>query len=268
METQIQHLFDVIKDYLPRIGLAMLILVIGFYSINQIRKLLKLFFDKYDFDETLETFIQPLIIVTLKVVLLISVADFVGVRTTSFVAVLGAASLAIGLAFQGSLSNLAGGVLLLTFRPFKVGDFIETQGFTGTVNRIEILHTTLKTGDNKVIIIPNGALANGSIINYSRESTRRVDMTVGIGYESDLDKAKNILKELVEADTRILKEPTYTIAVAALAASSINFTVRVWVNSSDYWDVFFDFQENIKKRFDQEGIEIPYNKQTVFVKNQ
>ncbi|EGG98166.1 Small-conductance mechanosensitive channel [gamma proteobacterium IMCC2047] len=199
----------------------------------------------------------------LKALLLVSVASMVGIETTSFIAVLGAAGLAIGLALQGSLSNFAGGVLLLLFKPYKVGDVIETQGHIGTVNSIQIFTTVLKTPGNKTIIIPNGPVANGSIVNYSTEPTRRCDMVFGIGYDDDIDKAKAILRELIEADSRVLKDPAYALLLSELADSSVNFTLRLWVNAADYWGLYFDMQEAVKKAFDAQGISIPYPQQDV-----
>ncbi|HIE54472.1 MAG TPA: mechanosensitive ion channel, partial [Chromatiaceae bacterium] len=181
-----------------------------------------------------------------------------GIQTTSFIAILGAAGLAVGLALQGSLANFAAGFLLIVFRPFKVGDVIEAAGVTGKVSDIQIFTTTLKTPDNKTIIVPNGKLGNDNIVNYSTQKTRRVDITVGVAYDSDLKKVRNILEKIVEEDQRILKEPAPQIVVGELADSSVNFFVRVWVNSADYWDVFFDTNEIVKMRLDEAGINIPY----------
>jgi small conductance mechanosensitive channel len=186
-----------------------------------------------------------------------------GIQTTSFIAILGAAGLAIGLALQGSLSNFSAGVLMIIFRPFKQGDFIEGAGVAGIVEEVHIFNTVLRTGDNKTIIIPNDALMGGNIINYSTQPTRRLDLVVGIGYDDDIKKAKNILNELMANDERILKDPAPTLGLLELADSSVNFAVRPWVNSSDYWGVHFDLLESIKLRFDAEGISIPYPQQDV-----
>jgi small conductance mechanosensitive channel len=190
--------------------------------------------------------------------LIISVVDIVGVKTTSFVAVLGALGLAVGLALQGSLANFAGGVLIMIFKPYQVGDYIEAQGHAGTVKSVQIFNTVLTTPDNVRIIIPNGATSSGSIKNYSAEETRRVDMDYGISYEDDPQKARKILLEMAESDERILAEPAPFVAVKALADSSVNLVVRVWCKKEDYWGIFFDWQAEVKARFDREKISIPF----------
>jgi small conductance mechanosensitive channel len=195
--------------------------------------------------------------------LFIAVASMVGIQTTSFIAVLGAAGLAVGLALQGSLANFAGGVLILLFKPFKVGDVIEAQGHLGVVKQIQIFNTILTTGDNRIVIIPNGPLSNGSLVNINQEPTRRIDFSFGIGYGDDIDKAKSVLEGLVGAESRILKDPAHLIAVEALADSSVNIKVRVWVNTADYWGVFFGMTETVKKTFDKEGISIPFPQRDV-----
>ncbi len=181
-----------------------------------------------------------------------------GIETTSFIAVLGAASLAVGFALQGALANFAGGVLILVFRPYEVGDYISAAGESGTVKSIEIFRTILTTGDNKTIIIPNGAISNAAITNYSTQETRRVDAVWGIGYGDDLKKAKSILAELIDADERVLKEPAPSIVVSSLGDSCVNITTKVWVKSADYWGVNYDLLENVKLNFDKHGISIPY----------
>ena len=183
-------------------------------------------------------------------------------------AVLGAAGLAVGMALQGSLANFAGSVLIMIFKPYKKGDFIEAQGHSGIVEEIQIFNTILKTPDNRVILVPNGALSGGSIVNFSAKDTRRVDMTFGIGYNDDIDKAKAVLSSLIEADTRIMKDPAPFIQVSELADSSVNFAVRVWCQSADYWGIFFAMQENVKKAFDKEGISIPYPQRDIHVFNE
>jgi small conductance mechanosensitive channel len=212
---------------------------------------------------SLQKFLISLISVLLKVMLFISVASMIGIATTSFVAIIGAAGLAVGLALQGSLANFAGGVLILLFKPFKVGDVIETQGYLGKVHEIRIFNTIMKTFDNKTIIIPNGAVSGGSIVNFSTEPQRRVDMTFGIGYDDDIKKAKGILQNLVEADNRILKDPAPQIALKELGDSSVNFVVRVWCEAAEYWNIYFDMQEKVKFTFDQEGISIPFPQRDV-----
>ena len=187
----------------------------------------------------------------------------IGIETTSFVAIIGAAGLAVGLALQGSLANFAGGVLILLFKPFKVGDVVETQGYLGKVHEIRIFNTVMKTFDNKTIIIPNGAVSGSSIVNFSTEPQRRVDMTFGIGYGDDIKKAKQILQNLVDADSRILKEPAPQIALSELGDSSVNFVVRVWCEAAEYWNIYFEMQEKVKMTFDQEGISIPFPQRDV-----
>lgn len=216
-----------------------------------------------EIDKTLETFVCNLARVALMMVVVVAAIGALGIQTTSFIAIIGAAGLAIGLALQGSLSNFASGVLIVLFRPYKVGDFIEAAGISGTVIEVQILTTVFKTGDNKQVIVPNGQVMDSVITNYSANETRRVDMVIGVSYDDDLDKVRATLTKLLDAEERILKDPAYTIAVAALADSSVNFVVRPWVNTADYWGVMFDLTEAIKKRFDQEGISFPFPQQDV-----
>lgn len=255
-----------VMTYGPNFVLAIVTLIIGLWIINRIvgaaDKALQ-----NKMDPTLIKFVHSLTSIGLKAMLLISVASMVGIETTSFIAVLGAAGLAVGLALQGSLANFAGGALILMFKPFKVGDLIEAQGFIGTVKEIQIFNTIISTADNRRVIIPNGSLSNGSMININYESTRRVDMLFGIGYGDDINKAKDILAKLAAADERILKNPAVTIALSELADSSVNFVCRVWVNTPDYWGVFFDMHEKVKKAFDEEGISIPFPQQDVHMHN-
>jgi len=209
-------------------------------------------------EESLRKFIVSLSGILLKVLLFISLISMFGVKMTSFIAILGALAFAVGMSLQGSLANFAGGVLLILFKPFKIGDFIEAQGFAGTVYAIEMFNTTLKTPDNKTILIPNGSLAGGSITNFSTEKQRRVDFTFGIGYEDDMKKAREIILGIISADNRILKEPAPFVRIGELADSSVNFTVRVWVDAANYWKVHFDMIENVKTEFDKNKISIPY----------
>lgn len=254
---------EVAKTYGPQLLLAIVTLIVGFWIIRIIANLINNAMKRANLEVSLRRFLSSFISIILKILLLISVASMVGIATTSFVAILGAAGLAVGLALQGSLANFAGGVLILLFKPFKVGDFIDAQGYTGTVHAIQVFSTILKTPDNKTVIIPNGSLSNGSMINFSTEPTRRVDMTFGIGYGDDIAKAKSILKRLVEAESRALKEPAYQVVLSELADSSVNFTVRVWCNATDYWDIYFDMQEEVKNAFDKEGISIPFPQRDV-----
>jgi len=193
------------------------------------------------------------------------VAGMVGVETTSFIAMIGAAGLAIGLALQGSLANFAGGVLILIFRPFKVGEYIEAQGVGGTVDQIQIFHTVLKTPDNKTVVIPNGNLSNGTVTNYSRQDTRRVELVMGIAYDDDVKLARSILLELAENDARVLKDPEPVVWLASLGESSVNLSMRLWTKTDDFWPTFFELQEQAKERFDAAGLTIPFPQRTLHV---
>ena len=247
-----------LMTYGPPLLLAVVVLIVGLWVINRFVAATRKTLEMRSFDPTLGRFLTSLLGVVFKALLLISVASMIGIATTSFIAILGAAGLAIGLALQGSLANFAGGVLVLMFRPFKVGDFIEAQGVSGTVAEIQIFNTVIKTPDNKVMIVPNGPISNGIITNYSKESTRRVDFVFGIGYGDDMAQARSVLEGLVAADDRILSDPPSKVVVSELADSSVNFTVRVWVNAPDYWGVYFDMTESVKLAFDQANISIPY----------
>ena len=260
-----QKITEMLLAYTPRFLLALLVLIVGFWLINRVTRLLVKTLEKRAVDVTLKRFLESLIGILLKAILVISAASMVGIETTSFIAVLGAAGLAIGLALQGSLANFAGGVILLLFRPYKVGDYIETQGHSGTVNSIQIFNTVLKTPDNKTIIIPNGPISNGSIINYSTEPTRRCDMTFSAAYDDDVDTVMQSLTQLIDNDKRIFSAPAPQVLLGELADSAINFKVRMWVNSADYWGVFFDMQKAVKKSFDAQGISIPFPQRDVHV---
>ncbi|MDP5029319.1 MAG: mechanosensitive ion channel [Paraglaciecola sp.] len=240
------------------IVMALIIYIVGRIIVKILVNLFGKVLARSKYDNMLVDFVKAILNAILMLFVIVASLDRLGVDTTSLVAILGAAGLAIGLSLQGSLQNFAAGVMLLVFRPFKAGDFVEAGGTAGVVKSISIFTTVMTTGDNKEIIVPNGSIYGGNIVNYSAKPTRRVDMVVGIGYDSDLRKAKEILKEMVAADERILKDPAPTVAVSELADSSVNFVVRPWVNSSDYWAVKFDFTEAVKLRFDEEGISIPY----------
>lgn len=254
---------DQAASYAPKLLLAIVTLVIGLWIINRVIGGIGKVLDVRKVEVTLKNFLTSLFSVLFKALLLISVASMVGIETTSFVAIIGAAGLAVGLALQGSLGNFAGGVLILLFKPYKVGDVIEAQGHIGKVAEIQIFVTKLTTPDNKLIIIPNGPLSNGSLTNFSAMDTRRVDMVFGIGYGDDIKKTKEVLEGLVKAEERVLKDQDYTIAVSALADSSVNFVVRIWVNSADYWGVYFDMHEKVKLAFDEQGISIPFPQRDV-----
>ncbi len=257
-QTYWEQLKELFVAYAPKFLGAIFVLIVGLLIIKALRKFLARIFEKRGLDATLRGFVISMTDILLQTLLWISVLGMIGIQMTSFIAVLGAIGLAIGMALTGTLQNFASGVMILLFKPFKVGDFIETQGIQGTVSSIQIFNTILKTPDNKTIIVPNSNLSNTVLTNYSTEPTRRVDWTFGIGYGDDIDKAEQILRELIAADTRILKEPEPFIAISELADSSVNFTVRVWVKTTDYWAVYFDMNKKVYLRFTQEGINIPY----------
>jgi small conductance mechanosensitive channel len=255
---------DLLMTWGPKLVLAIVILVAGIIIINYFSRFLRKLMKKREVDPTLVPFLVGLISTLLKVMLIISVVDIVGIKTTSFVAVLGAAGLAVGLALQGSLSNFAGGVLILILKPYRVGDYIEAQGNAGKVTAVHIFNTILLTPDNRKIIMPNGAISGGTITNFTAEENRRMDLIFGIGYDDDLKKAKSVLKDMVDADQRILPDPAPLIAVNELGDSSVNLMVRIWCKKEDYWDIHFDWQTNVKLRFDKENITIPYPHRTVY----
>lgn len=258
MENFLDKANELLLSYGPKLIGAIIVLIIGLWIIkiltNWSNKLMK----KREVEESLRSFLKPLISIILKIALIIAVMGMIGIEMTSFIAILGAAGLAVGLALSGTLQNFAGGALILLFKPFRVGDFIEAQGYMGTVKEIQIFNTILNTVDKKVVIIPNGGLSTSSMINYSTEPVRRVDWTFGIAYGDDSDKAKEVIKRLLEADGRILKDPEIFIGIGELADSSVNFTVRAWVNAEDYWGVFFDMNERVYKTFGNEGLNIPF----------
>jgi small conductance mechanosensitive channel len=268
-EINISHytkmLFDLIVKKSPTIVLAILTLLVGLWLIKIVVNGFRKALESSKTDTSLQRFLSSLFAIVLKILLFMSVARMVGFDTMSFVAILGAAGLAVGMALQGSLANFAGGVLILFLKPYKVGDFIDVQGFNGTVSAIQVFNTILKTPDNKTVILPNGGLSNSNLINFSTEKTRRVDMTFGIGYEDDLRKAKEILTRLANSDKRVLDIPEPTIVVSELADSSVNFSVKVWCKSSDYWGVYTDMQEKVKLEFDQQKISIPFPQQDVHI---
>ena len=250
-------------EFAINLVLAILIFYVGKFVISLLVRGIRKVMQAQEVDKTLETFVCNLVRMVLLVIVIIAAIGQLGIQTTSFIAIFGAAGLAVGLALQGSLANFASGVLIVMFRPYKVGDFVEAAGIAGVVEQVQILTTILKTGDNKQIIVPNGQIMDSIITNYSANDQRRVDMVVGVSYDDDLDKLRSTLQELIDADDRILDEPACTIAVSALADSSVNFVVRPWVKTADYWGVMFDMTEAIKKRFDKEGISFPFPQQDV-----
>lgn len=251
-----------------KLFIAVVIFYVGRIVARMITKAVRKLMQAQEVDKILETFVCNLVYWLLMVFIIIAAINQVGIQTTSLIAIMGAAGLAIGLALQGSLSNFAAGVLIVIFRPYRVGDFVEVAGISGAVVQVQILTTVLKTGDNKQIVVPNAQIMDSIITNYSANEQRRVDMLIGVSYDDDLDKVRKTIKELVDADDRVLKDPECLIAVAALADSSVNFTVRPWVKTEDYWGVMFDLTEAIKKRFDRDGISFPFPQQDVHLYKQ
>ncbi len=250
-------MFELLIKYGSKLLLAILTLIIGLWLISRLSKVLRKIFELKAFEKTLQIFLIQFISVVLKILLFISVITMVGVQMTSFIALLGAAGIAFGMALSGTLQNFAGGVMLLIFKPFKVGDFIEAQGYLGTVKEMQIFHTVLNTPDMKTIIIPNGGLSTGSLINYSYEPLRRVDWTFGISYSDNIDKAREIIIEVISSDERIKTDPEPFVGVISFGENSVNLVTRAWVDATNYWDVFFKMNEMVKKEFDYRGITIP-----------
>lgn len=253
--TGVDFAFNLVK--------AIIIFYVGKFIVGIIVRTVRKIMSKQDIEDTLENFVLSLLRMVLMLFVIIATVGALGMQTTSFVAVLGAAGLAIGLALQGSLSNFASGVLIVLFKPYRVGDWVEAGGISGAVERVEILTTVFNTGDNKKVIVPNGQVMGSIITNYSANEKRRVDMVVGVSYDDDLDKVRATLEELIAADDRVLADPPHKIAVSELGDSSVNFIVRPWVKTEDYWGVMFDLTEAIKKRFDKEGISFPFPQQDV-----
>jgi len=269
--NEINNYFQLGLDYAIQYGIqivgAIIILIIGLWLIKKVTKMTLILMEKQDIDESLRPFLISLLTVTLKALLVISVMSKMGIEMTSFIAILGAAGLAVGMALSGTLQNFAGGVMILIFKPFKVGDFIEAQGHSGSVKAIQIFNTILTTPDNKTIIIPNGGLSTSSMINFSTQKTRRVDFVFGIGYGDDLDKAKAIIFDIINNDKRILKDPEPFVRLSELGDSSVNITTKTWVNAEDYWDVYFDILETVYKQFNDKGINIPFPQMDVHIHN-
>lgn len=263
MEDILTQLQAVVAQYGLQVLGALATLVIGIWIAKLLAKSLGKVLNKREVDPTLVKFLVSLAKIGLITFVMISAAAQIGIQTASFVAIIGAAGLAIGFALQGSLSNLAAGVMLIIFKPVKVGDYIEGGGAAGSVEAVGIFITTLLTPDNKVVYIPNSTLTGGNITNYSAKDTRRVDMVFGIGYSDDIDKAKKVIDEVLSADDRVLKDPAPQIVVSELADSSVNFNVRPWVKTADYWGLYFDTTETIKKKFDEQNISIPFPQRDV-----
>lgn len=264
----IKTLTDWTTLYSIKIVAAILIFLIGKWVAGKIARLGARLFEKNNIDVTLIKFFENIIYYALLTIVIIAGLGQLGINTTSFLTIVGAAGLAIGLALKDSLSNFASGVMLIMFRPYKVGDFINTSGVSGTVQDIALFNTILNTPDNQKVIIPNSSITSNVITNVTANDTRRVDLIIGIGYDDDIKKAKELLENIIKSDTRILDDPPCNIAVSELADSSVNFVVRPWVKTSEYWNVFFDLTEKIKTTFDKEGISIPYPQQDIHLYNQ
>lgn len=265
--NKLQILFQKLIDWCVTAGGhiigALLIFVIGRFIISFLNRMVATIMARRKFEPTIQSFVKSLVNILLTILLIIAVVSKLGVETTSFAALLASAGVALGMALSGNLQNFAGGLIVLLFRPFKVGDLIESQGVIGVVKEIQIFHTILSTADNKVIYIPNGALSSGLVINYSREETRRVEWVFGVEYGTDYEKVEASLRRILAADKRVLTSPAPFIALHALADSSVNVVVRVWVKSADYWDVFFDTQKTVYATFNREGIGFPFPQLTV-----
>lgn len=242
---------------------AVIVFVVGRFLISLLKRLTSRLLDKRNVDVSIKTFVKSLVNILLTLLLIISVVGALGVETTSFAALLASAGVAIGMALSGNLQNFAGGLVILLFKPYKVGDWIESQGVSGTVKEIQIFHTILTTADNKLIFVPNGSLSSGVVVNYSNQKTRRVEWIVGVDYGEDYAKVEQVVREILAADKRILSEPAPFVALHALDASSVNVVARVWVNSEDYWGVYFDINQAIYKTFNEKGIDFPFPQLTV-----
>ncbi len=258
MNNLLDQFNNIVYTYGPKLLGAIAVLIIGNFVIKMIMNSFTKMLDKKKTDSSLKPFLRSMLSILLKTLLVISVLGMMGVQMTSFIAILGAAGLAVGMALSGTLQNFAGGVIILLFKPFKVGDYIDAQGHAGIVKEIQIFNTILLELDNKTVIIPNGPLSTGSMVNYSTEPTRRVDFSFGIAYGDSVDKARKILFELFKEDKRILTDPAYFVGLSEMADSSVNLTARAWVKGEDYWDVFFDINEKTYNTFNAEGISIPF----------
>lgn len=263
IKVLISKLVGYATEYGLKLIYAIIILIIGWWLVKMVMKAVKKAFEKKKLDESLKGFLLSLISIALKVILFITVAGMLGIEMTSFLALLGAAGLAIGMALKGTLSNFAGGVMILLLKPFKVGEYIDGGGYKGTVSSISIFNTTLLTFDNILVTIPNGQLSEAATMNFSRMDTRRIDIEFGISYSDDIDKAKKVIVETIESNPRVLKEPKLIVAVRSLGDSSVNITTRSWVKTTDYWEVYFEIVESVKKALDKNDITIPFPQRDV-----
>lgn len=259
----IQKLIDLGISAGKNILMAIVVYIVGRFIVSMINKFVANMLERRKVEVTIQTFLKSLINILLMILLVVSVVSALGINTTSFAALLASAGVAIGMALSGNLQNLAGGLIILLFKPYKVGDWIEAQGTSGSVSEIQIFHTILTTADNKVVYIPNGSLSSGIVTNYSRKETRRIEWVIGIDYGEDVNKVEGIVRNMLAADERILKDPTPFIALHALASSSVNITIRVWVASSNYWDVYFQVQKQIYEEFNKQGVNFPFPQLTI-----
>ena len=272
METELtKDMMNSLIEIGSSIGISLLmalaILIVGRQLVKLILRLITVALEKSKVEDTVRIFVTNLLNTLLMILVFIAAINQLGIETTSIIAVLGAAGLAIGLALQGSLSNFAAGILIVIYRPYKVGDYIEAGNHAGTVKDIQIFSTVLKTPDNKIVVVPNGSIMNGSIVNYSDQDTRRVDLIISCSYEDDIDKVRSVLEDILKKEKRVLKDPKPQIAVTELADSSVNFIFRPWVKRVDYLPVYYSLLEEVKKRFDKEGISIPYPQSDVHIHN-
>lgn len=263
IDLVVQKLIDLGISAGKNILMAIVVFIVGRFIVSMINKLVANMLAKKKVEATIQTFLKSLINILLMILLVVSVVSALGINTTSFAALLASAGVAIGMALSGNLQNLAGGLIILLFKPYKVGDWIEAQGTSGSVSEIQIFHTILITSDNKVVYIPNGSLSSGIVVNYSRKETRRIEWIIGVDYGEDMNKVENIVRSMLEADERILKDPAPFIALHELAASSVNVTIRVWVASSNYWDVYFQTQKRIYEEFNKQGVNFPFPQLTI-----
>lgn len=266
-ESLSMKVYEIGLEYAPQLALAIITLLLGLWVIKGVTKLLQLSMERSKVDPTLIPFLSSLVSWTLKVLLFISVASMIGIATTSFVAVLGAAGLAVGLALQGSLSNFAGGVLIMIFKPYKVGDLVKSQGHLGVVKEVQIFNTILIDPQSKRVIIPNGAISNDALINYSAEGQIRVDLTIGIAYNADIDLAKSVLMDVLTSHDKVMTDPAPFVGVSEMADSSVNLAVRPHCHPEHYWDVYFDVNEAMKKALDNNNISIPFPQRDVHLFN-
>jgi len=265
--TRLERMIDKLLEQGASLGLtlikAFLIFIIGHYLIKLINKIIKRILARRDIEMSVKTFVGSLVNVVLTILLIISVVGALGVQTASFAALLASAGVAVGMALSGNLSNFAGGLIILLFKPFKVGDYIEGQGTGGTVKEIQIFHTILVTVDNKTVYIPNGALSSGAVVNFSRQNTRRIEWIFGVDYGENYDKVKQVIESILARETRILPDPVPFIALNTLADSSVNVIVRVWVKSENYWNVYYDINQAVYTTFNEQGIDFPFPQLTI-----